>query len=202
MQNEEVETPKPKPQRRGPLRDVVYLIVIALLIALSGQFYYTYHYKPAKEREVRVYYNHDVAANVEITNTVQDAEKFVYFAIYTFTREDIRDALLAAKYRGLEVRGIVDKKQSFGLDAQEKIIKELQAAGVDIVFNNHSYIMHLKTVVTDKGYVTGSYNWTASATDSNDEIIEVGVDEDLRKQYQKTLEEIINKYAALQNDAQ
>ena len=202
MQNEEVETPKPKPQRRGPLRDVVYLIVIALLIALSGQFYYTYHYKPAKEREVRVYYNHDVAANVEITNTIQDAEKFVYFAIYTFTREDIRDALLAAKYRGLEVRGIVDKKQSFGLDAQEKIIKELQAAGVDIVFNNHSYIMHLKTVVTDKGYVTGSYNWTASATDSNDEIIEVGVDEDLRKQYQKTLEEIINKYAALENAAQ
>ena len=202
MQNEEVETPKPKPQRRGPLRDVVYLIVIALLIALSGQFYYTYHYKPAKEREVRVYYNHDVAANVEITNTIQDAEKFVYFAIYTFTREDIRDALLAAKYRGLEVRGIVDKKQSFGLNAQEKIIKELQAAGVDIVFNNHSYIMHLKTVVTDKGYVTGSYNWTASATDSNDEIIEVGVDEDLRKQYQKTLEEIINKYAALENAAQ
>ena len=202
MQNEEVETPKPKPQRRGPLRDVVYLIVIALLIALSGQFYYTYHYKPAKEREGRAYLNHDVAANVEITNTIQDAEKFVYFAIYTFTREDIRDALLAAKYRGLEVRGIVDKKQSFGLDAQEKIIKELQAAGVDIVFNNHSYIMHLKTVVTDKGYVTGSYNWTASATDSNDEIIEVGVDEDLRKQYQKTLEEIINKYAALENAAQ
>ena len=202
MQNEEVETPKPKPQRRGPLRDAVYLIVIALLIALCGQFYYTYHYKPQAARSIKVYYNHDVAANVEITNTVQDAEKFVYFAIYTFTREDIRDALLAAKYRGLEVRGIVDKKQSFGLDAQEKIIKELQAAGVDIVFNNHSYIMHLKTVVTDKGYVTGSYNWTASATDSNDEIIEVGVDEDLRKQYQKTLEEIINKYAALENAAQ
>ena len=129
---------------------------------------------------------------------IQDADEFVYFAIYTFTREDIRDALLAAKYRGLEVRGLVDKKQSFGLDAQEKIIKELQNAGVDIVFNNHSYIMHLKTVVTDKGFVTGSYNWTASGTDNNDETIQVGYDEDVRKQYEKTLRDIINKYEALE----
>lgn len=187
--------PRPKPR----YRDAVYLIVIALLIALSGQFYYTYHYKPAAERDIRIYYNHDIAANQEITKMIQDADQFVYFAIYTFTREDIRDALLAAKYRGLKVRGIVDKKQSFGLESQEQIIKELQNAGVDIVFNNHSYIMHLKTVVTEKGYVTGSYNWTASATDSNDEILEVGYDEDVRKQYQKILEGIINKYEALES---
>ena len=198
MQNEEMDTPKPKSPSSPRYRDAVYLIVIALLIALSGQFYYTYHYKPAAERDIRVYYNRDVAANEEVTKMIQDADEFVYFAIYTFTREDIRDALLAAKYRGLEVRGLVDKKQSFGLDAQEKIIKELQNAGVDIVFNNHSYIMHLKTVVTDKGFVTGSYNWTASGTDNNDETIQVGYDEDVRKQYEKTLRDIINKYEALE----
>lgn len=196
-QNSNQERSTTSSQSKPRYRDGVYLIVIALLIALCGQFYYTYHYKPAAERDIRIYYNHDIAANQEITKMIQDADQFVYFAIYTFTREDIRDALLAAKYRGLEVRGIVDKKQSFGLDSQEKIIKELQNAGVDIVFNNHSYIMHLKTVVTEKGYVTGSYNWTASATDSNDEIIEVGYDEDVRRQYQKTLEEIISKYEAL-----
>ena len=186
-----------RPQRTS-YRDAAYLIVIALLIALSGQFYYTYHYKPAADRDIRVYYNRDIAVNEEVTKMIQDADKFVYFAIYTFTREDIRDALLPAKYRGLEVRGLVDKKQSFGIDAQENIIKELQNAGVDIVFNNHSYIMHLKTVVTEKGYVTGSYNWTASGTDSNDETIQVGYDEDVRKQYQQTLERVISKYKALQ----
>ncbi len=185
-------------QKRTIYRDAVYLIVIALLIALSGQFYYTYHYTPIAERDVRIYYNHDIEANQEITKMIQDADQFVYFAIYTFTREDIRDALLAAKYRGLEVRGIIDRKQSFGLDDQEKIVKELQDAGVEVIFNDHSYIMHLKVLVTEKGYVSGSYNWTASGTDSNDEIIEVGYDEDIRKQYQKTLEEIIAKYKARQ----
>lgn len=177
-------------------RDAVYLIVIALLIALSGQFYYTYHYKPLAARDVTIYYNQDHQVNVEVTRAIQNADKFVYFAIYTFTREDIRDALLAAKYRGLEVRGIMDKKQSLGLDGQRAIMNELQKAGIEIILNDHSYIMHLKTVVTDKGFVSGSYNWTASGTNLNDEIIELGTDEDIRKQYEKIIKDIINRYAA------
>jgi phosphatidylserine/phosphatidylglycerophosphate/cardiolipin synthase-like enzyme len=175
-------------------RDLVYLIVIALLIALSGQFYYTYHYKPQAARDIQIYYNQDHQVNKEVTRTIQDAEKFVYFAIYTFTREDIRDALLAAKYRGLEVRGIMDKKQSLALDGQRAILNELQKAGISVVLNDHSYIMHLKTVVTDKGFVSGSYNWTASGTNLNDELIEVGTDEDIRKQYERIIIDIINRY--------
>jgi phosphatidylserine/phosphatidylglycerophosphate/cardiolipin synthase-like enzyme len=175
-------------------RDAIYLIVIALLIAACGQFYYTYHYKPQAARDIRVIYNQDEQANVQVTRTIQDAQKFVYFGIYTFTREDIRDALLAAKYRGLDVRGIVDRRQSAGINAQTAIVEELQNAGIDIVFNDHSYIMHLKTVVTDRSYVTGSYNWTAAATNLNDEILEIGNDEDVRKQYEKTMLRIIDEY--------
>lgn len=177
-------------------RDAVYLIVIALLIALSGQFYYTYHYKPQAARDITIYYNQDHQVNREVTNTIQDAEQFVYFAIYTFTRDDIKDALLGAHYRGLEVRGIADKKQTRASDDQERILKELQDAGIKIIFNDHSYIMHLKTVVTDKSYVSGSYNWTASGTNLNDEIIEVGRDEDVRKQYELMIKDIINRYEA------
>ncbi|HEX3100053.1 MAG TPA: phospholipase D-like domain-containing protein [Patescibacteria group bacterium] len=202
MEDSNTPSSAPNTPKRKSYHDAAYLIVIALLIALSGQFYYTYHYKPLAERQVRVYYNHDIRANQEITNTIQDANKFVYFAIYTFTRDDIRDALLAAEHRGLEVRGIMDKNQSKSIDAQKQIVKELQDAGIEIVFNNHNYIMHMKTVVTDKGYVSGSYNWTAAATDNNDEIIEVGNDETIRKQYEKTLTEVIDKYKALQTELQ
>lgn len=186
----------PKPKFK---RDIIYFIVIILLVALSGQFWYTYNYKPASEREVRIYYNQDQQANIEVTRTIQDADEFVYFAIYTFTRDDIRDALLAAKHRGLDVRGIIDKNQSKAIDAQKAIVKELQNAGIPLVFNDHSYIMHMKTVVTDKGYVSGSYNWTAAATNLNDEIIEVGNDETIRKQYEEIVKEVIDKYQKIQD---
>jgi phosphatidylserine/phosphatidylglycerophosphate/cardiolipin synthase-like enzyme len=54
--------------------------------------------------------------------------------------------------------------------------------------------MHLKTVVTDKSYVSGSYNWTAAATTLNDEVIEVGSDEGVRVQYEHVLRELLGKY--------
>lgn len=72
MDNEEVDTPKQKSQRRGPWRDAIYLIVIALLIALCGQFYYTYHYKPQAARSIKVYYNHETPLNEEVTNGGHD----------------------------------------------------------------------------------------------------------------------------------
>ena len=54
--------------------------------------------------------------------------------------------------------------------------------------------MHTKVLVTDKAYASGSYNWTSSATNINDEILEVGSDEAIRSQYQSILEEMFNKY--------
>lgn len=175
-------------------RDLIYITIIAILLAVCGQLVYSYKYTPAKERVVTVYYNHDTEANRRVIDTIEHADQFVYFAIYTFTRTDIKDALLGAKHRGLEVRGITDKDQLAKIDLQEKIIKELRNAGIPVAVQSHSAIMHIKTVVTDNGYVSGSYNWTAAATDSNDEVIEVGKDESIRKQYERALREVLTKY--------
>lgn len=175
-------------------RDAAYLVIIALLIAACGQLYYSYHYQPQAAREVSVYYNQDIQANKKVVDVIQDADQFVYFAIYTFTRTDIKDALLGAKHRGLDVRGVVDREQSQKIDDQKKIIKELQDVGIPIAFQDHSAIMHLKTVVTEKAYASGSYNWTSAATNLNDEVLEVGRDEDLRKQYEHVLKELLQRY--------
>ncbi len=180
-------------------RDLIYITIIVCLIAALGQLYYSLVWHPAwqeaQSREVQIYYNRDVAANELVIEQIQQAEKFVYFAIYTFTREDIKDALISAKQRGLDVHGLVDKKQSMELQPQAKIIAELQGVGIPIEFNDHSAIMHLKTLVTDKSFISGSYNWTASATERNDEIIEIGRDEELRRSYQKLLETLLRKYS-------
>lgn len=175
-------------------KDFIYVAIIAILLAMCGQLVYSYKYIPAKERAVTVYYNHDTEANRKVIETIENADKFVYFAIYTFTRTDIKDALLGAKHRGLEVRGITDKDQLAKIDLQEKIIKELRSAGIPIAVQSHSAIMHMKTVVTDKAYVSGSYNWTAAATDQNDEVIETGKDEGIRQQYERVLREVLGKY--------
>jgi phosphatidylserine/phosphatidylglycerophosphate/cardiolipin synthase-like enzyme len=173
-------------------KEKIYLAIIILLIGLCGQFYYTYRYQPA--HEIEVYYNQDHALNTEVINQIQDADRFVYFSVYTFTRGDIKDALLAAKYRGLTVVGLTDKDQYASAAGQKELIDSLRAAGIPVYEQNHVGIMHTKVLVTDKAYASGSYNWTSSATNINDEVLEVGHDDAIRQQYQDILEEMFKKY--------
>jgi phosphatidylserine/phosphatidylglycerophosphate/cardiolipin synthase-like enzyme len=177
-----------KPQTK----EKIYLLVIVLLIAACAQFYYTYRYQPA--HQINVYYNQDHALNAEIINQIKNADKFVYFSVYTFTRQDIASALLAAKYRGLTVIGLTDQQQYQSAAGQKTLINSLRDAGVPVYEQDHSGIMHTKVLVTDKAYASGSYNWTSSATNINDEILEVGYDQAIRQQYQSILEELFKKY--------
>jgi phosphatidylserine/phosphatidylglycerophosphate/cardiolipin synthase-like enzyme len=175
-------------------KEAVYLGLIIILIALCGQFYYSFKWKPA--RDIQVYYNRDIRTSDKIVKMIQEADQFVYFAIYTFTLPEIKDALLGAKYRGLDVRGLTDANQTAQIENQRKLISELREAGIPVAVQSHSAIMHLKTLVTDKGYISGSYNWTKAATEDNDEIIEVGIDNHIREQYQNILENLFRRYPA------
>jgi phosphatidylserine/phosphatidylglycerophosphate/cardiolipin synthase-like enzyme len=173
-------------------KDIIYILTITLLLAACGQLYYTHHYLPY--HETTVYYNQEHELNKEIINTIKNADTFVYFAIYTFTKTDIEDALLAAKYRGLEVVGITDTQQYSTLPAQKKIVDELRSHDIPVYEQNHTGIMHMKTVVTEKAYASGSYNWTASATNINDEVLEVSTNPTLRQEYQNILQTLFQKY--------
>ena len=173
-------------------KDIIYLTIIVILIGTAAQSYYTYHYQPA--HQIKVYYNQDHALNTEVINQIENADKFVYFSVYTFTRQDIKDALLAAKYRGLTVVGLTDTEQYQTAAGQKDLIDSLRKAGIPVYEQNHAGIMHTKVLVTDKAYASGSYNWTSSATNINDEVLEVGHDEAIRQQYQSIVEEMFNKY--------
>lgn len=176
-------------------KEKLYIATIIILIGIATQFYYSYHYLPT--HQVSVYYNQDHALNTEIINQIKDADEFVYFAVYTFTRQDIAQALLAAKYRGVKVIGITDKSQYAKVEQQRKLIDTLKQADIPVFQQDHLAIMHLKVLVTEKSYASGSFNWTSAATNLNDEVLEVGTDENIRKNYQNILEEIFKKYGNL-----
>ena len=75
---------------------------------------------------------------------------------------------------------------------QAKIIASLREAGIPVETQKHPEgIMHIKALVTDNAYAIGSYNWTSAATFENDEILEIGTNDDLRKQYTAILQEVL-----------
>ena len=146
---------------------------------------------------VRVIYSLDQKQNdKEIIALIEGAKSHIYFAIYTFTLPSIADALVEAKKRGIDVRGVVDSGQSsnsYGSPITEKLL----AAGITLVTEKHptgNGIMHIKALVTDSAYAIGSYNWTSSATTINDELLEIGTDPSLRQTYENILTKLLNAY--------
>jgi phosphatidylserine/phosphatidylglycerophosphate/cardiolipin synthase-like enzyme len=90
-------------------------------------------------------------------------------AIYEFTDSNIADAIVSAEKRGVNVRVILDAGNTTDSYESQNVSK-LEDAGIPIVVNTHSGIMHLKVTVTDESVVsTGSYNYTSSAQKKNDE---------------------------------
>lgn len=146
---------------------------------------------------VRVIYSLDKKQNdKEIIALIEEAKSHIYFAMYEFTLKDIADALVAAKERGVEVKGLVDSGE--GSNSYDRpIISELTDAGIPVVTEKHADgngIMHIKAIVTDSAYALGSYNWTGSATTENDEILEIGTDPTLRQTYENILTKLLNAY--------
>jgi phosphatidylserine/phosphatidylglycerophosphate/cardiolipin synthase-like enzyme len=170
----------------------VFAIAISFVIVSSMVIGYmvssTYH-----NSQFRIVYSLDKRQNdKEIIRLIDEASKYIYFAIYFFTKENISSALIRAKERGVIVWGITDKGAS--KESNEKIVEELRKAGISVEVQRHEEgIMHLKTIVTEKAYASGSYNWTSSATVINDEILEIGKNNSVRKKYLAVIQKLLIK---------
>ncbi|HET8580885.1 MAG TPA: phospholipase D-like domain-containing protein [Candidatus Paceibacterota bacterium] len=145
---------------------------------------------------VQVLYSLDQKQNDRaLISLIDGARDHIYFAIYEFTLADVADALIRAKERGVDVRGIVDRENSTE-SYEAPIIAKLEAAGIPIETQQHAGgIMHIKALVTDSAYASGSYNWTASATDENDEVLEIGTDPALRARYESIISGLLSANA-------
>ena len=150
-----------------------------------------------KAGSTRVIYSLDQKQNdQELIALINEAEDHIYFAIYTFTLPSIADALVEAKKRGVDVRGIMDSEQSSN-SYGAPITAKLRAAGIPLVAERHpsgNGIMHIKLLVTEQAYAFGSYNWTKSATTINDEILEISTDPALRQAHENILKKLLEAY--------
>lgn len=165
------------------------IVTAVVLLTALGTYTATRQYFKG---QVKVLYSLDEKKNnLAIIDLIDNAEKYVYFAVYTFTRDDIADALIAAKNRGVTVEGITDLGQSQE-DFQKPTIKKLTDAKILVETQKHtSGIMHIKAVVTDRGYASGSYNWTQSATVANDEVLEIGTGGYLHDRYLEIIKRVL-----------
>ena len=97
---------------------------------------------------------------------IDQASKSVHVLVYVFTLDNVRDALIRAKNRGVDVKVVIDSQQS-GLQGGE--YTNLKNAGVDVRLHQSGGTMYDRVVIIDGLIViTGSFDWTAEADEEND----------------------------------
>ena len=117
--------------------------------------------------QVEVLFSPDDGTQARIVELIHQAEKSIYFLAFTFTADAIADALLEADQRGVEVVGVVETSQASGTGGE---FFRLADAGMAIELDGNPKNMHHKVMIIDGEIVIlGSYNFSASAEEKNDE---------------------------------
>ncbi|VAW32147.1 hypothetical protein MNBD_CPR01-13 [hydrothermal vent metagenome] len=133
--------------------------------------------------------------DLALISLIDNSKKYVYFAIYEFTLNDVADALVRAKERGVDVRGIIDRENS-KTSYEKGVIEKLESAGIPLETQTHTAgIMHIKALVTENAYASGSYNWTSSATNVNDEVLEIGNTPTMHASYLAIIKKVLSENA-------
>ncbi len=104
----------------------------------------------------------------EVIGLIDGAKETLDVAQYTFSRKEIRDAIIRAKDRGVRVRVAMDVAQ----DRPGSRSTDLKEAGVDLRFVSGSQggLMHAKFMVVDAVTVlTGSNNFSSTGVSINEE---------------------------------
>ena len=132
-----------------------------------------------------------------IIKNIDNAEEFINIAMYTFTDREIAQAILRAKDRGVDIKIYLDRSQVNAKYSKSRYFINNGMEGIRISSNN--YIMHNKFAVIDNEIViTGSYNWTASAGERNNENLLVIDDKNIIKEYQNQFNILWNNKYSLE----
>ena len=131
--------------------------------------------------DIRVYFSPKGGCTEAVVDTLNKATNSVLVQAYSFTSVPIAKALVDAHKRGVNIRVILDKSNR---TANYSSADFVQRAGITTYIDAKHSIAHNKIIVVDaKTILTGSFNFTKAAEDSNAENLLVIQDSKLAAEY-------------------
>jgi len=172
-------------QNKKQIKITILLLLTLIVISQFSLF-------PLAKTEV--YFSLSDNPQKEIIKNINQAEAFINIAMYIFTDREIALPLAKAQERGVKVRLYLDKEQ---VDYQYSQSRFLVQKRIKTRISSNNYIMHHKFAIIDNRILlTGSYNWTFSANNRNDENLMVIDDPEFIARYQNQFEKLwFEKYS-------
>jgi len=138
---------------------------------------------------IEMYFSPDDGVDEHLIDLIQAAEQSIYFMAFSFTSDSLAEAILERAQHGVIVAGVMEESQvesNIGSDYDR-----FSQAGLDIRLDGNPRNMHHKVIIFDeKIVVTGSYNFTNSAENVNDENVLVFHDLQIADQFMTEFERV------------
>lgn len=119
--------------------------------------------------QANVYFSPGDECRKKLKDLLHGLRKSIDICVFTISDNSLSEAIVAAHNRGITIRIITDNDKAFDKGSD---IDYLLSCGVDVRKDQSRYHMHHKFAVFDGIYVaSGSFNWTRSASEFNQENI-------------------------------
>lgn len=139
-----------------------------------------------------VFFSPDDSPTKRLIEQINLTQRRIYAAVYMLTDKQVAEALVRAKYRGVSVKIIVDKASAEYEYGKANMLRD---AGIEVsVFteggkpSKYSALMHNKFALLDNKVWTGSFNWTKSANQKNQENVILTTNKKVCKRFEDHFE--------------
>jgi len=167
------------PQNKRQIKLTTILLLTTILIS---QFFLI------SLAKTEVYFSLSDNPQKIIIKNINQAQAFINIAMYVFTDREKAIPLAKAQERGVKVRVYLDKDQ---VEYQYSQSRFLVQKGIKTRISSNNYIMHHKFAIIDNRLLlTGSYNWTFSANNRNDENLLIIDDPEIIEIFQNQFEKL------------
>ncbi len=142
---------------------------------------------------VETYFAPDDHPAEKIVEQIRGASKSVHFLAFSFTHPGIADAILERASNGIEVRGVLKRRQAMaGHSMYSKFL--LSRPAVQVYLDGNKYNMHHKVIIVD-GAVTiaGSFNFSIGADRDNDENVLIIHSQGVARQFDSEFQRILTQ---------
>ncbi len=139
--------------------------------------------------ELDVYFSPDDHVLSGLYNVLSKAEKSIYFLAYSFTTNELGDIVRQKAADGLTVKGVMDEEQIASNTGTE--FDPFRQAGLDVLRDGNEGLMHHKVFIVDEKIVAfGSYNFSKSAEEKNDENFIIVYNQQIAEQFMQEFQRV------------
>jgi phosphatidylserine/phosphatidylglycerophosphate/cardiolipin synthase-like enzyme len=120
-----------------------------------------------RQIEIETYFAPEDEVASRIIAEIGQAQSRIRFMAFVFTSDEIAGAMLERAQAGVVVQGVMEARNA---ERSYSEYERLRAEVHDVLPDGNPYIMHHKVIIIDdETVILGSYNFTASAGEDNDE---------------------------------